>query len=296
MLFENTPDLEKNIRNETVSPIRTNNARNATAHSSRTGISTEGTSKFTKPGPGNNQALPLKVKSGDKLALLLDNIYGGKGFDILVSVKPDISGPLIILEGTVKDRYSNKSLSAEVTIEDDSTGVLIGKSISDPSSGIYVIKIPINRPVNITASHTSYLFATRDTLITGNSRIDFLLDTPATGKRMVLNNIHFLPNKDEIIPSSIPELNRLLVFMKEKPNYTVKITGHTNPNVFASARYLQQLSFNRALAVKNYLISNAISDKRISCAGLGGKMPVVMTKDPVEGLRNLRVEITLIKK
>lgn len=296
MLFENTPDLEKNIRNETVSPIRTNNARNATAHSSKTGMGSQGTSKFTKPGPGNNYSLPLTVKKGDKLALILDNIYGGKGFNILISVKPDISGPLVVLEGTVKDRHTNKSLSAEVIIEDDSTGVFIGKSISDPSSGSYIIKVPINRPLNITASNASYIFSTRDTLITGNTRIDFLLDTPASGKKMVLNNIHFRPNKDEIIPSSLPELHRLLVFMKEKPNYTVKITGHTNPNVFASARYLQQLSFNRALAVKNYLITNAISDKRITCAGLGGKMPLVVTKDTLEGLKNLRVEITLVKK
>lgn len=296
MLFENTPDLDKNIRNETASPIRSNNARNATAFSSKTGMGVDGSSKFTKPGPGNNYSLPLKVKSGDKLALLLDNIYGGKGFDILISVKPDISGPMATLEGTVKDRYTSKSLSAEVTIEDDSTGVFIGKSISDPSSGTYKIKVPINRPLNITAFNASYVFSTRDTLIMENSNLDFLLDTPASGKRLVLNNIHFLPNKDEIIPSSLPELTRLLVFMKDKPNYTVKITGHTNPNVFASARYLQQLSFNRALAVKNYLVSNGIPDRRISCAGLGGKAPVVITKDTLEGLRNLRVEITLVKK
>lgn len=296
MLFENTPDLEKNLRNETVVPFRTNNARNATVFSSKTGMRTDASSKFTKPGPGNNYSMPLKVKNGDKLALVLDNIYGGKGFDIMISVKPAISGPMVILEGTVKGRYFKETLAAEITVEDDSTGVFIGKVFSDSQSGSYRIKVPINRPLNITASHPSYVFSTRDTLISENSNLDFLLDTPASGRRMVLNNIHFLPNKDEIVPSSFPELNRLLVFMKEKPDYTVKIIGHTNPNVFTSARYLQQLSFNRALAVKNYLTSNAIAEKRISCAGLGGKMPVVVTNDLVEGLKNLRVEITLRKK
>ena len=196
----------------------------------------------------------------------------------------------------VKDRQTNAIISAEITIDDDSTGVLVGKSVSDPLTGRYKVKVPVNRSLNITAWHPGYLFTTADTFVTDDSELNFLLDIPATGNKLILSNIHFYPNKDEILPSSMPELDRLLLLMKDRPDLAVKITGHTNQNVFASARYLQQLSFNRAVAVKKFLIKNSISEKRISCAGVGGKVPLVVTKDPEEGLRNLRVEVTLLNK
>jgi len=296
MLFKYTPDLDKNITSGTANPLRTNNARNAVNLNSKTGMNAYAKSKFAKPGPGDNFSLPLKVTAGDKLALVLDNIYGGKGFDITINIGPDLSDSLVSLAGFVKDRKTRALISAEVIVDDDSTGVLIGKTISDPITGKYRLNVPANRPLNITAWHPAYLFATTDTLISRDSQLDFLLDSPAFGNKLVLKNIHFHPNKDEILPSSMPELERLLTFMRDRPNWSVKITGHTNQNVFASAKYLQQLSFNRAVAVKKFLIKNFIAEKRISCAGVGGKIPVVITKDPEEGLKNLRVEVLLVKK
>ena len=296
MLFRYIPDLDKRIAAGTASPLRSNNARNAVSLSSKTGMRDDAKSNFVRPGPGDNYSLPYKVKAGEKLALVLDNIYGGKGFDIAVSILPDIGGTFTILEGQVQDRKTGTNLTAEVIIDDDSTGVLIGKAMTDPNTGRYKLKVPVNRPLNVTAWHPAYLFATTDTLIMADSQLDFLLDSPAFGNTLVLNNIHFHPNKDEILPSSMPELDRLVVFMRERPDWSVKITGHTNQNVFASARYLQQLSFNRAVAVKKFLIKNSIDEKRISCAGQGGKAPVVVTKDPAEGLKNLRVEVMLVRR
>ena len=296
MLFKLTSDLDRLIASETASPLRTNNARNAISSNSKTGMKPSGESKFVKPGPANNYSLPLKVKAGEKFALVLDNIYGGKGFDLVVNIGPDIQQPLVLLEGQVTDRKTGSHILAEITIDDDSTGVMIGKSVCDPKTGRYSLRVPANRSLNITAWHPGYLFATADTAISTNSELDFVLDSPASGSKLILTNIHFYPNKDEILPSSQPELDRLLLFLKNRPDWTVKITGHTNQNVFASARYLQELSFNRAIAIKKFLMDNEISDRRIFCAGLGGKKPIVITKDPAEGLRNLRVEVTLVQK
>jgi outer membrane protein OmpA-like peptidoglycan-associated protein len=296
MLFKYNAELDKSIRNQTAIPIRSNNARNATSLSSKTGMGENSQSRTVKPGPGNNYSVPLKVKSGDRLALVVDNIYGGKGFDLFAGLKPDFGVPFVSLKGYVRDRFTKKSIPAEVIVDDDSTGVLVGNSKVNQVTGQYQIQVPLNRPLNITARHPNYLFATSDTIITRDSELNFLLDTPFSGSKLILTNIHFYPNKDELLPSSIPELERLLDFLKSRPDWQVKITGHTNPNVFASARYLQQLSFNRAVAVKKYLLKNSIAEKRISCAGVGGNAPVVITKDPLEGLKNLRVEVTLVKK
>ena len=296
MLYSYSADLEKNIRNLSVKPVRSNNARNNTQLLSKTGLAYKGKGNWVKPGPGNSYVLPLGVKKGERFVLVVDNIYGGKGFDLFVKVGPKFTGTFVELRGKVEDRKLRKGLSAELRIEDDSTGVLISKIRTDPTDGSYQVNVPSGRPLNISALHPSYLFATADTLIYSRAELNFLLDTPVAGIKLGLFNIHFYPNKTDILPESYPELERLQSFMNNNPDWSIKITGHTNTNVFAPVKYLQQLSFNRALAVKNYLVKNQVSDKRISCAGLGGKDPLVITKDPAAGAKNLRVEITLVKK
>jgi outer membrane protein OmpA-like peptidoglycan-associated protein len=285
MLFKSASDLGN--------PLRSNNARNNKSTFSKTGLKTNSKTAFVKPGPGNNYSIPLEVKAGNKLYLIVDNIYGGKGFDISIRLNQNYGGKTILLEGTVKDKYTLSNLSAEVLVEDDSTGALIGKVKSDPVTGKYKLKVPSNRSLNATAYHSNYMFTSREVLANQNTEVNFNLDTIAFGKKLVLYNIHFYPNKDQILPSSYPELERLINFMTEHSQQSIKIVGHTNNNVFASAKYLQQLSFARAIAVKKYLLDHAISAKRISCAGMGGKEPLVNTRDSVLGMKNLRVEVVL---
>ena len=285
MLFKSASDL--------ANPIRSNNARNNKSTFSKTGLKTNSQAAFVKPGKGNNYSIPLEVKAGNKLYLIVDNINGGKGFDLSIRLNQSFGSKTVLLEGIIKDKYSLANLSAEVMVEDDSTGALIGKVKSDPVSGKYKIKIPANRSLNATAYHSNYIFASREVFSTQNAEANFNLDTIAQGKKLVLYNIHFFPNKDQILPSSYPELERLIDFLTENPRQAIKIVGHTNNNVFASARYLQQLSFNRAIAVKKYLVDHAVSAKRISCAGMGGKEPLVNTRDSVLGMKNLRVEVLL---
>ena len=285
MLFKSASDL--------ANPLRSNNARNNKSTLSRTGLKTSSKVAFVKPGPGNNYSVPLEVKAGNKLYLVVDNINGGKGFDLSIRLNQNFGSKTVMLEGIIKDKFSLTNLSAEVIVEDDSTGAEIGKVKSDSITGKYKLKIPANRSLNATAYHPKYMFVSREVFATQDTEANFNLDTIAFGKKLVLYNIRFYPNKDQILPSSYPELERLINFLTENPRQAIKIVGHTNNNVFASARYLQQLSFARAIAVKKYLLNHTISDKRISCAGMGGKEPLVNTRDPKLGMKNLRVEVVL---
>ncbi len=297
MLFD-FDGLQKEIEKGTAKPLRTNNTRNQESIASKTGLKPTVAQTFTRPGKGNNYSKTLDVNSGEKLALIVDNIYdNGGGFDIKINLLPKYSSPFITLEGIVRDKKTKKPLSAEVIAEDDSTGTAIAKIISDPITGKYKLNVPTYRALNVTASNIKYLFATKDLTIKNvqNTTLDFELDTLSAGNKLILVNIHFYPNKDQILPTSQPELERLLIFLKEHPSWSAKIVGHTNNNVFTSVRYLQQLSFSRALAIKKFLTQNAISEKRISCTGMGGKNPLVNTNDPEEELKNLRVEVVLVK-
>ncbi|MBC7743985.1 MAG: OmpA family protein [Flavobacterium sp.] len=278
--------------------IRTNNTRNNKDQGSKTGLLATSESLFTKPGPGNSYSKALNVKKGDKLILVVDNIYKkGKGFDLVLVLKPNCQTKTLV-EGIIRDKKTNKPLKAEVTFQDDSTGFVFAKINSD-DNGYYKTSLPVDRRINSLAKRLGYLLVTDNfTVITSEKpfKQDFYLDTIVQGKKMDLMNIHFSPNKAEFLESSQSELANLLTFLNEQPEWQIKIVGHTNNNVFANTRFLQQLSFERALAVKRYLLKNAISEQRMSCVGAGGKDPIVTTNDPDEGKRNMRVEVVLMKK
>lgn len=299
MLYKQTVDLGKMIEAEKTSPIRSNNSRNDKHNGSLTGLKDGFTNLFSKPGIGKTFSKPLVVNAGDNLALVIDNIYkNGEGFDLIINLKPNFKQPFVTLDVAIKDMKLKSPLAAEITVTDDSTGVIINKLSPEKNSGMFKLLVPGNRPLSFTAYHPKYLFNTENftATFTDTNKLEIYLDTLAPGKKLVLYNIHFLANKDEILPGAQPELDRILRFLKEHADWQVKLVGHTNNNVFADTRYLQQLSFNRALTVKKYLLSHAIPEKRLSCAGMGGKSPLFVTNDPVKGLKNSRVEVVLVGK
>ena len=296
MLFNISPKLGLQLSSGDALPIRSNNSRNDLSIKGATGIKGGLANNFEAPGPGKSFSSALMVKSGQKLALIIDNIYEkGAGFDFIAELKPPVSS-FRTLSGYVKDQKTNLPLQSNIVCEDDSSGYKFGETTAGPN-GLYKLQIPASRPVNVTATYPGYIFQTAD-IEPQSTDIEYNFDLakPSATEKLRLYNIHFLPDRDLINPSSEPELNRLIELLKLQKEYEIRLIGHTNNNPFADARYLQKLSFNRALAVKQYLISKGILEKRISCTGVGGKQPLIVTQDVEEGLKNLRVEVVLSKK
>lgn len=296
MLFANTPELKTQLKSGTAKLLRSNNSRNDVSIKGKTGLKNGFANLFEEPGPNRSYSKPLKVAKGQKLTLIIDNIYNlGFGFDFGSELKPDVL-TYTLLSGTVKDKATQLPLIAKIVCEDDSTGVNLAETTSS-ANGTYSLKIPADRPLNITATATNYLFQTAD--LKPAAKIleqNFNLTQITEIEKFPLFNIHFTPDKDIIRPNSEPELDRLINLLKGQKSWDVRIVGHTHNNPFADARYLQKLSFNRAIAVKKYLLQNGIAEKRISCTGVGGKSPIVMTKNAEEGLRNLRVEVVVSRR
>mgnify|MGYP003576041376 CR=1 FL=1 len=295
MLFEGTPDLKDRIHNQTAIPIRSNNSRNEPREQSKTGLKEGYNNLYTRPGPNPSYSKPVQVKKGERYFLIVDNIYqNGKGFSLRGDIQAQIETPYATLHGTVRDRTTGRAVKSEIIFEDDSTSAVLVRAATD-NEGRYSVSLPLDRPINGTALNRNYLYSTQDFQLRHQekSTIDFYLDSIRAGNKMVLFNIHFEPNRDNILPHSIAELDRLVSFLKFQPGWKVKIIGHSNFNVFADSRYLQQLSLDRAISVKRFLVERGVSETRMTCYGMGGKSPLITTKDPAMGLRNLRVEVVL---
>lgn len=293
MLFNYTADLREQLQSGTAKLLRSNNSRNDEGVNGKTGIRNNYSNLFEGPGPGKSYSKSLTVKKGQKLALLVDNIYDlGSGFDFISVLKPTVL-TYRNLSGTILDKNTQLPLAARIICEDDSTGVEISTTTVG-SKGIYSFPIPADRPVNITVETPEYIFQTKDLPSAEKDTVlNFEMLKADETDNLLLFNIHFAPDRDIINTSSKPELERLSDLLKNEPRWEIRIIGHTNSNPFADNRYLQKLSFNRAISVKKYLTEKGIAEKRISCTGMGGKQPLVVTKDVEEGRVNLRVEIQI---
>ncbi len=111
---------------------------------------------------------------------------------------------------------------------------------------------------------------------------------PPSGTALGMN-ILFAYNSTEVLPESVPYLQRLgeVLNLPENQDKVVDIIGHTDAT--GSAAYNQSLSEKRALAVGHYLVDTwHIPPERLGVEGRGESQPLAGT-DPDDGV-NRRVE------
>ena len=101
-------------------------------------------------------------------------------------------------------------------------------------------------------------------------------------------------NSDKVSQDSYAGLDFVASFLKENPNVTVKVEGHTD-NV-GRQLYNQKLSERRAKSVADYIISKGVDSERVSTQGFGFSRPIA-SNDTSEGrAKNRRTELVFTIK
>jgi len=118
---------------------------------------------------------------------------------------------------------------------------------------------------------------------------------PADDKKEVKKldlRVLFGPNSDVVDDSYIDEIAKVAAFMKEFPQVTTVIEGHTDSQ--GAEAYNQDLSQRRAQAVADILVSkHGIGASRLSAKGYGESRPVA-SNDTREGrAQNRRIQAVL---
>ena len=126
------------------------------------------------------------------------------------------------------------------------------------------------------------------------------LEKIAVGKSFMVENIFFYGNLTKILPTSIPALDHLLMFLNYNPTVNVEIQGHVNSPTSYTHLTNEQIKFNwklsedRAKAIYDYLIKNKIPSERLTYKGYGStRMLFPNATTPREEQQNHRVEITI---
>ncbi len=107
-------------------------------------------------------------------------------------------------------------------------------------------------------------------------------------EHLVLDGILFQSGSATLDPESNPRLDRVVEYMTHRTSARIRIAGHTD-NVGNPQRN-QQLSEQRAQAVRAYIVAHGIDGSRIEAVGYGDTQPVA-SNDTEEGrAQNRRIE------
>lgn len=105
-------------------------------------------------------------------------------------------------------------------------------------------------------------------------------------KELLLQGVKFETNSAELLPESIPVLDRAIATLKRYPELNVEVAGHTDSR--GSDAYNLQLSGRRAETVLKYLQAGGVSNSMTS-RGYGERQPIASNDSEDGRLQNRRV-------
>ncbi|MDP4826257.1 MAG: OmpA family protein [Flavobacteriales bacterium] len=118
----------------------------------------------------------------------------------------------------------------------------------------------------------------------------------AVGLKTDIRDITFLGSKTEIYHKSKPALDELIEFMTVNPTISISIIGHVNgPDNSQTFEFYEEASYNRAAAVREYLVTAGIDGSRLSVRGAGNTemiYPDPITEWQNEANRRIEIQIT----
>lgn len=149
----------------------------------------------------------------------------------------------------------------------------------------------INPDTIIRKIHNNDEYVSKD-CYTIEEMIQFIYNgTDISDKRMCLSSINFDFDKYDIRQAARPQLNKIVSVMKEHPEISIIIMGHTDS--IGSVQYNDRLSLNRANAVARYLRANGIAASRMESKGFGKRYPYTTNENEAGRDMNRRVEIEI---
>ncbi len=198
---------------------------------------------------------------------------------------------MVTVAGVVTDAITHKPVAAEIIVTDISSGEVVATYHTDDRTGDYYVLLQRGRRYSITASSPDYIFYSDEYSVSPNAaakdvKKDIALFPSNRGNVRLL--VYFDYNKDDLKSESIPELNRLVDFLKAHPDVRGEIAGHTDS--VGSAPFNQTLSKNRAEAVRRYLLNKSVEAARLEARGYGEDQPVDDNGTEDGRARNRRVE------
>jgi flagellar motor protein MotB len=209
--------------------------------------------------------------------------------------KPD---PVVLMSGTVYNAKTKEPIGADIIYETLADGKEIGLASSDTKTGHYKVVLPYRKKYGLWAKAKGFLSVNEsvDLEMFDSFKeviMDLYLVPIEVGSTIILNNLFFKQGTPEILPESLPELERIAQVMNDNPNMEIELGGHTDIEGIPAQNF--KLSLGRVDAVKKFLTDKGIADERVQTKAYGQSQPLTRNRDEESKKKNRRVEFTILK-
>ena len=214
-----------------------------------------------------------------------------------VQIRKPSSQDEIYITGRIMDTGKGEPTEAKIYIKTDDLPYIKNFYISE--DGFFKIKIPKGKKVKLITekdgfiNHVQTLEIDPERYLYKAPFIDLSVDPIKVNAKISLDPIYFEQSLANILPASFPELSRLASLLKDHPEISVQVEGHTD-NIGDWAA-LQKLSDDRANAVRDFLIKQGIDPARLTAKGFGASQPVNNNMNEAQRKENRRVEVRITK-
>ena len=205
-----------------------------------------------------------------------------KDIEFIVDFMPYVSG-------TITEQSTNLPISAKLIISKNKKTI---KTIN--SEGDYIVKLESNTIYDFEYTSTGYYSQKIKVDLTNQDVIkENITLVKVIKEAFTLGQINFETDKAVLTLKSLPILDNFVKVLEDNPDFKFEIAGHTDN--LGNARTNQQLSFERAQACVNYIVSKGIAPYRLKAVGYGQTRPLAPNNIRENRAKNRRVEAKVIK-
>jgi outer membrane protein OmpA-like peptidoglycan-associated protein len=200
------------------------------------------------------------------------------------------------LSGTIKDATTLQPIVAKVRVV-DGQGREITSANSSTKTGIFTLSFVAGDDYTVEVNADEYWFYaeklySQQIVTFSNLKKEILLKAITVGALIPMNTLNFNDGSFEILPTTFPELERLMKVLKKNPSVQIDVHGHADDMEIQDAQ--TDLALERAKMVAKYLIANGYN--RVKYSGHANTKPIA-DNETVEGRKvNRRVEIVVTGK
>ncbi|MDJ1503993.1 OmpA family protein [Xanthocytophaga agilis] len=196
------------------------------------------------------------------------------------------------LQGAVIDSISKNPFTGIVSVIDLTKSIEIAPKYLRPD-GSYDFDLIQDHEYLVIVTGDDFFRVERQFKLVGDTSI--YIETPAISlKKWAFASLEFEAGSAKIIPEMYNDLNKLVKFMADHPNFSLRISGHTDSQGKQSDNL--KLSQRRADSIKKYIVDKGkIDPGRIEAIGYGSSQPLIEEKTEDDRSINRRVEFEINK-
>jgi outer membrane protein OmpA-like peptidoglycan-associated protein len=305
LLFEgNIPGICDKVGGKQITPVRSNISRNDPALGSRCGLAKDAPDDYVRSGVGASYSRSIDVEAGQLFYLVIDHQErprAGYTIHLHYDMPPAPPVPEVVVRQKKKQRVlinvldasNNAPLEASIAVK----GMTYDGVVEASGRSSYDYQMDVYRNLTVTCLRSGYMLSSTRIKASDDPevKLDLKLQPIQPGEHVILEDIRFVGDADQVMRSSEGALQLLLRFMQINPTVKIEIQGHVNGPTFKNKKEFIELSRARAKTVHDFLVAQGIAVERLSFKGMGNSQmihPDPKNKEQSEANRRVEIRIT----